>query len=90
MPKISVVIPVYKVEKYLPRCLDSLIAQSFQDWQAICVDDGSPDSCPKILDEYAAKDERIKVIHKKNAGVSAARNDGMKIANGDYIEIKLL
>lgn len=85
MPKISVVIPVYKVEKYLRRCLDSLIAQSFQDWQAICVDDGSPDSCPRILDEYAAKDARFKIIHKKNAGVSAARNDGIKNADGDYI-----
>lgn len=85
MPKISVIIPVYKVEKYLRRCLDSLIAQSFSDWQAICVDDGSPDSCPKILDEYAAKDARFKIIHKKNAGVSAARNDGIKNADGDYI-----
>ena len=85
MPKISVIIPVYKVEKYLRRCLDSLIAQSFSDWQAICVDDGSPDSCPKILDEYAARDSRFKVIHKKNAGVSAARNDGIKNADADYI-----
>lgn len=85
MPKISIVIPVYRVEKYLTRCLDSLIAQSFSDWQAICIDDGSPDSCPKILDEYAAKDGRFKVIHKKNAGVSAARNDGIKNASGDYI-----
>ncbi|MBQ7055542.1 MAG: glycosyltransferase [Alphaproteobacteria bacterium] len=85
MPKISVIIPVYKVEKYLPRCLDSLLAQTFTDWQAICIDDGSPDSCPKILDEYAVKDGRIKVIHKKNAGVSDARNDGIKNADGDYI-----
>lgn len=85
MPVISVVIPVYKAEKYLRRCLDSLLSQSFADWQAICVDDGSPDSSPAILDEYAEKDKRFVVIHKKNAGVSAARNDGIKNAAGKYI-----
>ena len=85
MPVVSVIIPVYKVEKYLKRCLDSLLAQSFSDWQAICVDDGSPDKSPKILDEYAARDSRFKVIHKKNQGVSSARNDGIKNADGKYI-----
>ncbi len=85
MPVVSVVIPVYKAEKYLRRCLDSLIDQTFTDWQAICVDDGSPDGSPAILDEYAAQDARFKVIHKKNAGVSAARNDGIKNADGEFI-----
>lgn len=85
MPMVSVVIPVYKVEKYLRRCLDSLIAQTFTDWQAICIDDGSPDRSPAILDEYAARDARIKVIHRANAGVSSARNLGIENASGDYI-----
>ena len=85
MPVVSVIIPVYKVEKYLKRCLDCLLAQTMVDWQAICVDDGSPDRSPAILDEYAAKDSRITVIHKQNAGVSAARNDGINLANGKYI-----
>ena len=62
MPVVSVIIPVYKVEKYLRRCLDSLIAQTFADWQAICIDDGSPDRSPAILDEYAARDARINCI----------------------------
>lgn len=85
MPVVSVIIPVYKAEKFLRRCLDSLLNQTFQKWQAICIDDGSPDSSGKILDEYAARDTRFVVIHKKNAGVSAARNDGIKSADGDFI-----
>ena len=85
MPVVSVVIPVYKADKYLRRCLDSLIAQTFTDWQAICIDDGSPDRSPAILDEYAARDSRFKVIHKANAGVSAARNDGIENADGEFI-----
>lgn len=85
MPVVSVVIPVYKADKYLRRCLDSLIAQTFTDWQAICIDDGSPDRSPAILDEYASRDSRFKVIHKTNAGVSAARNDGIENADGDFI-----
>ena len=85
MAKFSVVVPIYKVEKYLPRCIDSLINQTLKDIEIILVDDGSPDGSPAICDEYAAKDNRIKVIHKKNGGVSAARNDGLKIATGDYI-----
>ncbi len=85
MPVVSVVIPVYKADKYLRRCLDSLIAQTFTDWQAVCIDDGSPDRSPAILDEYAARDSRFKVIHKANAGVSAARNDGIENADGEFI-----
>ena len=85
MPKISIIIPCYKVEQYLPKCLTSLQAQTFQDWEAICVDDGSPDNSGKILDEYACKDSRIKVIHQKNSGVSSARNKGIDNATGEYI-----
>nr|MBQ0091028.1 glycosyltransferase family 2 protein [Candidatus Enterousia merdequi] len=85
MVKISVIIPVYNGEKYLNRCLDSLINQTFSDWTAICVDDGSVDKTGKILDEYAKQDKRFIVVHKKNAGVSAARNDGIKRATGQYI-----
>ena len=85
MPEISIIIPCYKVEKYLTRCLDSVCAQTFKDWEAICVDDGSPDNCGAILDEYAEKDNRIKVIHQENQGVSAARNNGLKYANGDFV-----
>ena len=82
---ISVVIPVFKVEKYLTRCLKSVINQTYQNLEIIIVDDGSPDNCPQICDEYKKKDKRIKVIHKINEGLSAARNDGIKIASGNYI-----
>lgn len=82
---ISVIIPVYNVEKYLHRCVESILQQTFQDFEIILVDDGSRDNSGEICDEYAKKDTRIKVIHKNNARVSAARNDGMKIANGKYI-----
>lgn len=85
MPKISIIIPCYKVEKYLRRCLDSVLAQTFKNWEAICVNDGSPDECGNILDEYAKCDYRIKVIHQENQGVSAARNNGLQHANGDFI-----
>ena len=84
-PAISVIIPVYNVAKYLPRCLDSVCAQTFKDIEVICVNDGSPDNCDKILKKYAALDNRFVVITKKNAGVSAARNDGIKRARGAYI-----
>lgn len=84
-PEISIIIPCYKVEKYLRRCLDSVLAQTFQDWEAICVDDGSPDEYGNILDEYASRDGRIKVIHQENQGLSMARNNGKKLAMGDYI-----
>lgn len=83
--KISVIIPVYKVEKYLAKCLDSVISQTYRELEIILVDDGSPDGCGEICDEYASKDERIKVIHKENGGVARARNAGLDIASGDYI-----
>ena len=85
MPFVSVIVPVYKVEKYLRECLDSLVNQSLKDIEIICVDDGSPDNCGQILDEYAGKDPRIKVIHQKNGGLSNARNSGLKEASGKYI-----
>ena len=78
--KLSVIIPVYNVARYLRECLDSVQAQTFTDWEAICVNDGSTDECGKILDEYAAKDTRFKVIHKENGGVSTARNAGLDVA----------
>lgn len=84
-PKITVIIPVYKVEKYLRKCLDSVINQTYANLEIICVDDGSPDNSGAILDEYAQKDSRIIVIHQENAGVSAARNRGLDIATGEYI-----
>lgn len=85
MPKISIIVPCYNVEKYLKKCLDSLVNQTYQDIEIIMVDDGSPDRSGIICDEYAAKDDRIKVIHKLNGGVGAARNDGLKIASGDWV-----
>ena len=85
MPKISIIIPMYNVEKYLRRCLDSVKNQTFSDFQAICVDDGSPDRSGAIAEGYAATDGRFVVVHKKNGGVSAARNDGIKLAKGKYI-----
>ena len=85
MPELSIIVPVYKVEKYLPRCIDSILAQTFGDFELILIDDGSPDGCGRICDEYARKDKRIVVIHQKNMGVSAARNAGLDIAHGRYI-----
>ena len=84
-PKLSIIIPVYNVEEYLSRCIDSILTQSFDDFEAIIIDDGSTDKCGAIIDEYAINDCRIKVIHQKNMGVSAARNSGLKIARGKYI-----
>lgn len=83
--KISVVIPVYKVEAYLERCVTSVLNQSMNDLEVILVDDGSPDHCPVICDEYANQDERVKVIHKENGGLASARNAGMKSASGKYL-----
>lgn len=85
MPKISVIVPVYNVENYLNRCLDSILSQTFSDFELILIDDGSPDNCSVICDEYAAKDSRIRVIHKINGGVSVARNTGLDVAEGNYI-----
>lgn len=84
-PLISVIVPIYKVEKYLCKCVDSIINQTYNNLEIILVDDGSPDNCPKICDEYAKKDCRIKVIHKENGGLSDARNLGMRITTGEYI-----
>ena len=77
MPLISVIVPVYKVEPYLSRCIDSILAQTFTDFELILINDGSPDNCGKICDEYAQKDNRIHVIHKENGGLSSARNAGI-------------
>ena len=84
-PKISIIIPMWGVEKYLRRCLDSVQNQTFKEWQAICVDDGSPDKSGVIAEEYAAKDSRFVVVHKENGGLSDARNAGLPYAKGDYI-----
>ena len=82
---ISVIVPIYKVEKYLPRCVDSIINQTFADIEIILVNDGSPDRCGQICDNYALHENRIKVIHKENGGLSEARNVGIKLAKGEYI-----
>ena len=82
-PVVSVIIPVYNVEKYLPRCLDSVLGQSFRDIEVICIDDGSTDSSSEILRSYAQKDARIRIISQENRGVSAARNAGLDIAQGE-------
>lgn len=84
MNKISIIIPVYKVESYLCECLDSVIYQTYNNLEIILIDDGSPDNCGAICDEYAKKDSRIIVIHKENAGVSAARNEGLEMITGDW------
>ena len=83
--KISILVPVYNVEQYLPRCIESVLSQDFQDWEMILVDDGSPDKCPQICDEYSQKDLRIKVLHKKNGGLVSARQAGFLLAKGKYI-----
>jgi glycosyltransferase EpsJ len=85
MPLVSVIIPIYNVEKYLTRCLESICRQSLSNIEIICVNDGSPDNCGKICDEYSIQDKRIKVIHKENGGLSSARNAGLNIATGDYL-----
>lgn len=84
-PKISIIVPVYKVEQYIHKCVDSILAQTFTDFELILVDDGSPDNCGEICDEYAVNDNRIKVIHKENGGLASARNAGLDIVKGDYI-----
>ena len=84
-PKISVIVPIYKVEQYLSRCLDSILAQTFRDFELILVDDGSPDNCGAICDAYAEKYDFITVIHKENGGLSDARNHGIDIAKGAYL-----
>ncbi|MDY2590818.1 MAG: glycosyltransferase, partial [Agathobacter sp.] len=82
---ISVIVPVYKVEEYLDECVKSIISQSYSNLEIILVDDGSPDKCPELCDLWTTKDNRIKVVHKCNGGLSSARNAGLDIACGDYI-----
>ena len=98
-PKISVIVPVYKAEAYLHRCVDSILAQTFQDFEVLLIDDGSPDRSGEICDEYARKDRRVRVFHKENGGVSSARNVGLDNARGenvcfvdsdDWVEVDML
>ena len=84
-PLVSIIVPIYRVEKYLPDCIDSILGQTYKNTEIILVDDGSPDKSPKIADEYAKKHENITVVHKKNGGLSSARNAGLDIATGKYI-----
>ena len=86
-PKVSVVVPIYNVERYLKTCVDSILAQTLHDIEVILVDDGSPDNCGKIIDEYARKDSRVIAVHQKNSGYSKAVNRGIDIARGEYIGI---
>lgn len=81
----SIIVPVYNVEKYLDQCLESILRQTFKDFECIIIDDGSPDNSNIIIDKYVKLDQRFKVIHQKNMGISAARNAGLDIAKGDYI-----
>ncbi|HDT8050800.1 TPA: glycosyltransferase, partial [Enterococcus faecalis] len=85
MPKISIIVPVYNVEKYLEKCVRSILAQTFTDFELILVDDGSPDSSGAMCDQFAEQDQRVKVIHKENGGLSDARNAGIEIATGEYL-----
>ncbi len=85
IPKISIIVPVYKVEPYLRKCVDSILAQTYKNLEIILVDDGSPDGCPAICDEYSEKDSRVRVIHKPNGGLSDARNAGLEIATGEWL-----
>lgn len=83
--KIAIIVPVYKAEKYIDRCINSILTQSLQEFELVLVDDGSPDNSPEICDAYAKQDNRIKVIHKKNGGVSSARNEGIRLSTAEYI-----
>lgn len=85
IPKVSIIIPIYNVEPYLRCCLDSILVQTFQDWEAILVDDGSKDGCGRICDAYATKDSRFRVVHKENGGLTSARNAGLSVASGEWI-----
>ena len=85
MKKVSIIIPVYNAEKYLEECLSSVLAQTYQDFEVLCVNDGSPDNCQKILEEYAKKDNRIRILVQENQGLSGARNTGLDNAKGEYV-----
>jgi cellulose synthase/poly-beta-1,6-N-acetylglucosamine synthase-like glycosyltransferase len=89
-PLISIIVPVYKVEKYLKRCVDSILTQTYQNMEVILVDDGSPDNCGAICDRYKETDNRVVVIHKKNGGLSDARNAAIPLAKGEYIIVRKL
>lgn len=82
---ISVIVPIYKVQDYLDECIESIINQTYSNIEVILVDDGSPDRCPQMCDEWAKRDSRIRVVHKKNGGLSSARNAGIDVAKGEYI-----
>ncbi|WP_373800110.1 glycosyltransferase, partial [Bacteroides heparinolyticus] len=84
-PQISVIVPVYKVEKYLSQCIESILVQTFTDFELLLIDDGSPDCCGEMCEEYARKDKRIRVFHQENAGLSCARNTGLVNAYGRYV-----
>lgn len=84
--KVSVIVPIYKVESYLDQCVQSIVDQTYKNLEIILVDDGSPDHCPIVCDAWAEKDSRIRVIHKENGGFSSARNVGLDAATGDYIQ----
>ena len=84
-PLISIIVPVYNVEEYLDKCVESIVNQTYKNIEVILVDDGSPDNCPKMCDDWAKKDKRIKVIHKKNGGLSDARNKGIDESKGEYL-----
>lgn len=85
MKKVSIIVPVYNVSEYIEKCVESILSQTYKNIEVILVDDGSPDDCPQICDDIATKDGRVKVVHKKNGGLSSARNSGIEIATGDYI-----
>ncbi len=85
LPKLSVIVPVYNVEKYIHQCVDSLLAQDYEDMEILLIDDGSPDRCGAICDDYAKKDTRIRVIHQENQGLAEVRNIGIRKAKGKYI-----
>ena len=86
MPKVSIIIPIYNAEKAVRRCIDSVLDQEYKDFELLLMDDGSKDGSPVILDEYAEKDERVRVVHKPNSGVSATRNMALDMAKGDWIQ----
>lgn len=85
MPVFSIIVPVYKTEQYIEKCVTSILNQTYKDFELILIDDGSPDRCPQMCDEYQKLDPRVKVIHKKNGGVSSARNCGLEIASGIFV-----
>ena len=86
-PQVSIVVPVYNVEKYLPECLDSILTQTLKNIEVIVIDDGSPDNCGAIIDEYSKRDPRVIPIHQKNSGYSVSVNKGIELAKGEYIGI---